>query len=153
MASIVNRLIDRLYPGRKTQNVTIFGLDYSGKTTLLYLLKLGEIMQTVGTLGSNIETFDVTTASGKTLNLTAFDIGIGCGIRYISGLIRVYIHISTALIWVVDATDRARLPESVQALRDSLATIDGDDVLKGKTFPILMSVWYHSCMNIISPRS
>jgi len=153
MASIVNRLIDRLYPGRKTQNVTIFGLDYSGKTTLLYLLKLGEIMQTVGTLGSNIETFDVTTASGKTLNLTAFDIGTGCGIRYISGLIRVYIHISTALIWVVDATDRARLPESVQALRDSLATIDGDDVLKGKTLPILMSVWYYSCMNIISPRS
>lgn len=46
------------------------GLDAAGKTTLLYKLKLGEVVQTIPTIGFNVETIEF-----KGLQLTSWDVG------------------------------------------------------------------------------
>ncbi len=50
----------------------ILGLDGSGKTTVLYKWKLDELVQTIPTIGFNVETI-----SCNSTNLTLFDVG-GC---------------------------------------------------------------------------
>ena len=144
MSSIIRRLIDRFYPDTLGHRVTILGLDYSGKTTLLYLLKLGEIVTTVPSIGFNIETIDIKTSSGKPFRMTGWDIGTGCGgIRFLFGMIRMYLNTSSALIWVVDGCDRNRLKESVDALSRILFNYDADTAedkssSRPKLLPILM---------------
>jgi GTPase SAR1 family protein len=41
---------------KKEQRVLMVGLDASGKTTLLYQMKLGEVVTTIPTIGFNVET-------------------------------------------------------------------------------------------------
>lgn len=38
---------------QKNKNIIILGLDSSGKTTILYQLKLGEVITTIPTFGMN----------------------------------------------------------------------------------------------------
>ncbi|KIM45608.1 hypothetical protein M413DRAFT_17481 [Hebeloma cylindrosporum] len=140
MGSIIRRLIDRFYPDSQGHMVTIVGLDYSGKTTLLYLLKLGEIVTTISSIGFNVETVDIMTSNGKPFRMTGWDLGTGCaGLQYHFGMIRIYLQSSTALIWVVDSCDRNRLQESVDALNKILANHDAD-APKDKTRPRLMPI-------------
>lgn len=40
----------------KEYKLNLFGADSSGKTTMLYRLKLGEFVQVIPTIGFNIET-------------------------------------------------------------------------------------------------
>lgn len=136
MGSIIRRVIDRLYPDTLGPMVTITGLDNSGKTTLLYLLKLGEIVTTVPTIGINVETIDtMKTSSGKPFKMIGWDIGGGCsGITYLSVMVRTYLDTSSALVWVVDGCDRNRLQESAGYLSRILANHDAD-VLRDKTRP------------------
>ena len=35
------------------------GIDKSGKTSILYKLKLGEVVTTIPTIGFNVETFEL----------------------------------------------------------------------------------------------
>lgn len=143
MASIVRRLLDRLYPTDLGYTVTITGLDYVGKTTLLYLLCLGEVVQTIPSIGFNVETIKAPTASGRPLTLTAWDIGGGCGgMQYMFGLISMYSANGDALIWVVDSTDHERIGESAEACTTVLTTTlarRGNDA-KPEGYPILMLV-------------
>ena len=54
MASLVKSF---LFPWRKDwETVVVFGPTRSGKTTFLYRLKLGEIVNTVTTMAFNVET-------------------------------------------------------------------------------------------------
>lgn len=46
------------------------GLDAAGKTTILYKLKLGEIVTTIPTIGFNVETVEY-----KNINFTVWDVG------------------------------------------------------------------------------
>lgn len=46
------------------------GLDAAGKTTILYKLKLGEVVTTIPTIGFNVETVNY-----KKLNFTVWDVG------------------------------------------------------------------------------
>lgn len=45
-----SRLLDRLW-GKKEMRILMVGLDAAGKTTILYKLKLGEIVTTIPTIG------------------------------------------------------------------------------------------------------
>ena len=74
MGSVIRRLIDRLYPDSQRPMVTISELDYSRKTTLLYLLKLGQIVITIPSIGFNVETIDIKTSSSKPFRVTGWDI-------------------------------------------------------------------------------
>ena len=49
-ANLFNNLL-----GKKDVRILMVGLDAAGKTTILYKLKLGEIVTTIPTIGFNIE--------------------------------------------------------------------------------------------------
>ena len=46
------------------------GLDAAGKTTILYKLKLGDVVTTIPTIGFNVETVEY-----KNIEFTVWDIG------------------------------------------------------------------------------
>jgi len=50
MGITFSKLFDRLW-GRKEMRILMVGLDAAGKTTILYKLKLGEIVTTIPTIG------------------------------------------------------------------------------------------------------
>jgi len=41
---------------KKDMRILMVGLDAAGKTTILYKLKLGEVVTTIPTIGFNVET-------------------------------------------------------------------------------------------------
>ncbi|KAH9484774.1 ADP-ribosylation factor 4 [Psilocybe cubensis] len=131
-----------LFTGSNPTTVTILGLGYSGKTTLLYLLKTGQIVQTIPTIGFNVETLNAVTTKGKSFCITAWDVGTGCGIRYLSGVLHHYVNCGKALIWMVDASDPNCLPESVEALKEILLSSSRarEDTADKKELPILILV-------------
>eukprot|EP01083_Nonionella_stella_P030060 82526_1 len=44
--------------GKKEMRILLVGLDAAGKTTILYQMKLGEIVTTIPTIGFNVETVE-----------------------------------------------------------------------------------------------
>lgn len=87
----------------------MLGLDAAGKTTILYKLKLGEVVTTVPTIGFNVETVEY-----KKLQFTVWDVGGQDKIRL---LWRYYYNNVQGIIFVVDSSDRDRIPEAKEELR------------------------------------
>ncbi|KAJ6569337.1 ADP-ribosylation factor family-domain-containing protein [Mycena capillaripes] len=110
------RLIDRFYPRPANgYKIPLLGIDSSGKTTLLYRLKLGEIVQTIPTIGFNVEKIQVRVGkSGRLITMLCWDAG-GCS-NFTPTFLRPYTSGSDALIWVVDGCDRERISESSEEL-------------------------------------
>ena len=75
----------------------MLGLDEAGKTTILYKIKLGEVVSVVPTLGFNVEEVEY-----KDITFTIWDIGwrLNQSIWH-----RIYSNMQ-AVIFVVDATDQ-----------------------------------------------
>lgn len=86
---------------KEEYRVLLVGLDASGKTSILYKMKLGEIVTTIPTIGFNVETI---THAG--VDLTMWDVG-GCD--KIRPLWRHYFQNTQALIMVVDSDDIERM--------------------------------------------
>lgn len=57
MGNIFANLFSGLF-GKKEMRILMVGLDAAGKTTILYKLKLGEIVTTIPTIGFNVETVE-----------------------------------------------------------------------------------------------
>merc|ERR1712146_40532 len=55
---------------KKDVRILMVGLDAAGKTTVLFKLKLGEVITTIPTIGFNVETVEY-----KNLKFTVWDIG------------------------------------------------------------------------------
>ena len=91
----------------------MLGLDSAGKTTLLYYLKLGEVVTTIPTIGFNVETL-----SYKNNEFVVWDIG---GQDKIRGLWRHYFAGERELVFVVDSTDRTRFGVAKEELQKLLA--------------------------------
>uniref|UniRef100_A0A7S4P6Z4 ADP-ribosylation factor n=1 Tax=Paramoeba aestuarina TaxID=180227 RepID=A0A7S4P6Z4_9EUKA len=89
--------------------ILMIGLDAAGKTTILYKLKLGEIVTTVPTIGMNVETVEY-----KNINFTVWDVGGRCNLR---ALWRHYYQDTRAVIFVVDANDRERVGEAAHEMQ------------------------------------
>jgi ADP-ribosylation factor 1/2 len=89
---------------KKDVRILMVGLDSAGKTTVLYKLKLGEIVTTIPTIGFNVETI-----SYKNLSFTVWDVG---GQDKIRPLWRHYFQNTQGLIFVVDSNDRERIHEA-----------------------------------------
>ena len=51
----MSKLFSRMF-GKKDMRILMVGLDAAGKTTILYKLKLGEVVTTIPTIGFNVET-------------------------------------------------------------------------------------------------
>lgn len=89
------------------------GLDAAGKTTILYKLKLGEIVTTIPTIGFNVETVEY-----KNICFTVWDVG---GQDKIRPLWRHYFQNTQGLIFVVDSNDRERVTEAQEELMKMLS--------------------------------
>merc|ERR1711998_689004 len=98
--------------GKRDVRIIIQGLDAAGKTTLLYTLKLGEIVTTIPTIGFNVETLEY-----KHLHLTAWDVG---GRDKIRPLWRHCYQNTNGLIFVVDSNDRERMEDAAEELHRTL---------------------------------
>lgn len=85
--------------------VIMLGLDAAGKTTLLYQMKLGQVVKTIPTIGFNVEKVTVV----KGLTLTVWDVG---GQDKLRRLWRHYYQESTGLVFVVDSADPTRFVEA-----------------------------------------
>lgn len=88
------------------------GLDAAGKTTILYKLKLGEVVTTIPTIGFNVETVEY-----KNISFTVWDVG---GQDKIRPLWRHYFTNTQGLIFVVDSNDRERIAEAREELTKML---------------------------------
>ncbi|XP_061524492.1 ADP-ribosylation factor 4-like [Phycodurus eques] len=104
--------------GKKQMRILMVGLDAAGKTTILYKLKLGEVVTTIPTIGFNVETVEY-----KNICFTVWDVG---GQDKIRPLWRHYFQNTQGLIFVVDSNDRERVAESA----DELSKMIQEDDLK-----------------------
>ncbi|KAK0194876.1 ADP-ribosylation factor [Armillaria mellea] len=112
---MLRQFIDRYFPSRDGHAVTFMGLDYAGKTTLLYLLKLDQVIPTISTIGFNVETVDIPLPGRRRRRqVTCWDTGAGCGIRGVYPLLRMFVETSAGVVWVVDSTDRERIDEGIE---------------------------------------
>jgi len=112
MGLTISSLLGRLF-GKQQMRILMVGLDAAGKTTILYKLKLGEIVTTIPTIGFNVETVEY-----KNISFTVWDVG---GQDKIRPLWRHYFQNTQGLIFVVDSNDKERVAESRDELHKMLA--------------------------------
>ncbi|OON17532.1 ADP-ribosylation factor family protein, partial [Opisthorchis viverrini] len=128
MGQMFSNLFNRLF-GKKEMRILMVGLDAAGKTTILYKLKLGEIVTTIPTIGFNVETVEY-----KNISFTVWDVG---GQDKIRPLWRHYFQntqgwsdlvnlICVGLIFVVDSNDYERIGEA----REELSRMLNEDELR-----------------------
>ncbi|EDV29007.1 ADP-ribosylation factor 4 [Trichoplax sp. H2] len=117
MGLTLSSLFTRLF-GNKQMRILMVGLDAAGKTTILYKLKLGEVVTTIPTIGFNVETVEY-----KNISFTVWDVG---GQDKIRPLWRHYFQNTQGLIFVVDSNDSERLHEA----RDELSRMLSEDELR-----------------------
>lgn len=104
--------ITSFFVTKQPVRVLLIGLDAVGKTTILYRLKLGEVVTTIPTIGFNVETVEY-----KNVSFTCWDVG---GKDKIRPLWRHYFQNTNALIFCVDSNDRDRMPEAADELHRML---------------------------------
>ncbi len=110
---------------KKDVRILMVGLDAAGKTTVLYKLKLGEIVTTIPTIGFNVETVEY-----KNLRFTVWDVG---GQDRIRPLWRHYFQNTSGIIYVVDSNDTGRTEEAAEELGKLL----NEDELQGVPLLVL----------------
>ena len=69
MGLMISKLFEK-FVGKKDMRILMLGLDAAGKTTILYKLKLGEVVSSVPTIGFNVETVEY-----KNIRFTVWDVG------------------------------------------------------------------------------
>merc|ERR1712070_27407 len=106
---------------KKEMRILMVGLDNAGKTTVLYKLKLGEVVTTIPTIGFNVETVEY-----KNISFTVWDVG---GQTKIRPLWRHYFQNTQGLIFVVDSNDRDRIHETKDELHKMLNEDDLRDAV------------------------
>jgi ADP-ribosylation factor protein 1 len=104
--------------GKQEARILMVGLDAAGKTTILFKLKLGEVVTTIPTIGFNVETVEY-----KNLKFTLWDVG---GQDKLRPLWRHYFQNTNGVIFVVDSNDRERVGQA----RDELHKMLSEDELR-----------------------
>ncbi|XP_071952197.1 E3 ubiquitin-protein ligase TRIM23-like [Antedon mediterranea] len=110
---------NRVHIGPKMEmRVVVLGLDNAGKTSILFKLKQNEFIQTIPTIGFNVETVEY-----RNLNFTIWDVG---GDPKLRPLWKHYYLNTQAVIFVVDSCDSDRLEEAY----DELASLMSEKQLR-----------------------
>ncbi|XP_022315497.2 uncharacterized protein LOC111119544 [Crassostrea virginica] len=112
-------VFDSLSSGNPAR-ILMLGLDAAGKTTILYKIKLNEVVNTIPTIGFNVETVSPV----KGVSFTVWDVG---GQDRIRPLWSHYYQNTEGLVYVVDSNDRERILES----REELFGILQNDEMRG----------------------
>ncbi|CAL8094745.1 unnamed protein product [Calicophoron daubneyi] len=124
MGNFFSGMFGRLF-GKKEVRILMVGLDAAGKTTILYKLKLGEIVSTIPTIGFNVETVEY-----KNITFTMWDVG---GQDKIRPLWRHYFRNTQGLIFVVDSNDIDRIGNA----REELSHMLNEDELRDAVLLVL----------------
>ena len=98
--------------GKKEVRLLMLGLDAAGKTTILYKMKLNEVVNTIPTVGFNVETFQY-----KNIEFNAWDVG---GQMKLRSMWSYYFDNVDALVYVIDSSDIDRLQENAETLHSLL---------------------------------
>ena len=69
MGLVISQLFDKIF-AKKQARILMIGLDAAGKTTILFKLKLGEVVASVPTVGFNVENVEY-----KNVKFTVWDVG------------------------------------------------------------------------------
>ena len=101
---------------KKEARILMLGLDAAGKTTILFKLKLGEVVQSIPTIGFNVETVEY-----KKIKFNVWDVG---GQDKIRPMWKHYYQNADGLIFVVDSSDRNRIGKAREELQKMLAEDD-----------------------------
>ena len=120
MGIALSKLMDKLFDKREAR-VLMLGLDAAGKTTILFKLKLGEVVQSIPTIGFNVETVEF-----KKTKFNVWDVG---GQDKIRPMWKHYYQNAEALIFVVDSSDRNRIDKARMELHKMLDEEDLKDVI------------------------
>lgn len=104
--------------GTMEKRILMVGLDAAGKTTILYKLKLGEIVVTIPTIGFNVETVEY-----KNIKFTVWDI---CGQEKLRPLWKHYFQNCSGVIFVIDSNDSDR----IDIARDEIMRLVAEDELR-----------------------
>eukprot|EP00416_Gambierdiscus_australes_P023286 CAMPEP_0171077612 /NCGR_PEP_ID=MMETSP0766_2-20121228/14135_1 /TAXON_ID=439317 /ORGANISM="Gambierdiscus australes, Strain CAWD 149" /LENGTH=204 /DNA_ID=CAMNT_0011534683 /DNA_START=1 /DNA_END=615 /DNA_ORIENTATION=+ len=107
----------------------MLGLDAAGKTTMLYKLRLGEVVTTIPTIGFNVETVEGKSRAGI-VSFTVFDVG---GRDKMRALWRYWYKQASAVIFMVDSNDRERMEDA----RTELERLLHEEDLAGKPLLVL----------------
>ncbi|AOW28960.1 ADP-ribosylation factor-like protein 1 [Candida albicans P57072] len=105
-------IFSKLWGTNKEIRILILGLDGAGKTTILYRLQMGEVVTTKPTIGFNVETLKY-----KNITLNIWDLGGQTSIR---PYWRCYYSNTSAVIFVVDSTDKDRIDTACKELHQML---------------------------------
>ncbi|KAG1761341.1 ADP-ribosylation factor 1 [Suillus occidentalis] len=108
MGLVLSHIFSGLFTQQETR-ILMVGLDAAGKTTILFKLKLGEVVTTIPTIGFNVETL-----THKKIQFTVWDVG---GQERIRLLWHYYFNNAKGVIFVVDSSDRDRILEAKEELR------------------------------------
>ncbi|XP_023768549.1 ADP-ribosylation factor 1-like [Lactuca sativa] len=109
---------------KRNIKILMLGLDDSGKTTILYKLKLGDFVATVPTIGFNVESVEY-----KNIRFNVWDLG---GQDMIRPLWRHYYRNTHVLIFVVDSNNKRRIYQA----RNELHRLINEDELSDATILI-----------------
>ncbi|XP_046457809.1 ADP-ribosylation factor 4-like isoform X4 [Daphnia pulex] len=104
--------------GKKQVKIVMVGHPHAGKTTILYNLKLGEVVTTIPTIGFNVESLEY-----NNIRFVVWDVGGGDKFR---PLWRHYLRDSQGVVFVVDCEDR----EVITEVWDDLKMMLQEDALK-----------------------
>lgn len=118
MGTILSQIFNK-FVSKTPVRILMVGLDAAGKTTILYHMKLNEVVTTIPTIGFNVETVEY-----KNISFTVWDVG---GQTIIRPLWRHYFTNTQGLIFVVDSND----PERIKDAAEELHTMLQEDQLRG----------------------
>ncbi|XP_069810126.1 uncharacterized protein [Dendropsophus ebraccatus] len=127
MGALLSSLYQTLmsFSGTKAR-ILLLGLDAAGKTTLLYKLKLNEMVCTTPTIGFNLETLEPI----RNVTFTVWDVGSK---GRIGPLWKHYFVNTDGLVYVVDSAD----PERFEEARMELIAILENDEMRGVPFVVM----------------
>ena len=117
MGFIFSKIWSKLI-SKKDVRILMIGLDAAGKTSILYQMKMAELVKTIPTIGFNVEQLDY-----KGLTFTIWDVG---GQDKIRMLWKHYYQNSDGIIFVVDSNDKERF----ETVRETLLLCLNDEELK-----------------------
>ena len=108
MGNVFSNLVGSLSSSRRAK-VLMLGLDGAGKSTVLYKLKLNETVNTIPTLGFNVETVQI----ARGVSFTIWDLG---GQKTIRQLWKHYLTGCEGLLYIVDSADSERFSVAQEEL-------------------------------------
>lgn len=125
MGGLLSAIMESLSSVRRAK-VLMLGLDGAGKSTLLYKLKLNETVNTIPTLGFNVETVQI----ARNVSFTVWDLG---GQKQIRQLWKHYFTGCEGLLYIVDSTDKDRFASA----QEELAWILNEQEMSGVPLMVL----------------